>query len=76
MNTGIDVGNVSYNDCNSGSSSITIDFGSTIYKCVTYGTNPTLISGTVNIISSLDPCDNQSDCEPTITPTPTSTPSS
>jgi hypothetical protein len=73
-NTGIGVANVSYDDCNSGLSSINIDFGSTIHKCVTYGTDPTENSGTVNMVPSLIPCDNQSDCEPTITPT--STPSS
>jgi hypothetical protein len=71
-NTGIGVANVSYDDCNSGPSSINIDFGSTIYKCVTYGTTPVQNSGTIDMTPSLVPCVNQSDCEPT----PTSTPSS
>ena len=73
-NTGIGVANVSYDDCISGPSSINIDFGSTIYKCVTYGETPIQNSGTVDMVPSLIPCDNQSDCEPTITPTQTNTP--
>jgi hypothetical protein len=70
-NTGIGVANVSYIDCNTGLSSVNIDFGATIYKCVTYGETPILNSGTVDISPLSTPCDNQGDCEPIPTPTPT-----
>lgn len=72
-NTGIGTANVSYVDCNTGLSSVNIDFGTTIYRCVTYGQTPILNSGTVDISPSLTSCNNQEDCEQIITPTPTST---
>jgi hypothetical protein len=55
---------VSYDDCNTGSTSTNVDIGETIYKCVTNGTTPSLNSGIVDITPLLTACINQSECGP------------
>jgi hypothetical protein len=64
QNTGGAVGNVSFVDCNLGATSTNIDIGETIYKCVVYGTTPSLNSGIVDISPLGTACNNQSDCQP------------
>jgi len=50
-NIGIGVANVSYDECNSGPTQTNVDIGATIYKCVTYGQNPSTNSGEFIILS-------------------------
>jgi hypothetical protein len=64
QNAGGTTGNVSYVDCNTGATSTNVDFGATIYKCVVYGTTPSLNSGIVDISPLGTACNNQGDCGP------------
>jgi hypothetical protein len=63
-NAGETTGNVSYVDCNTGATNTNVDIGEIIYKCVTYGTTPTLNSGIVDITPLETGCINQSECGP------------
>jgi hypothetical protein len=63
-NSGGTTGNVSFVDCNSGATNTSIDIGETIYKCVVYGTTPSLNSGIIDITPLGTACNNQGDCAP------------
>jgi len=87
QNAGGSIGNVSFVDCEIGATNVSIDVGATTYKCVTYGTTPSLNSGNIDITPLGTLCTTGSNCgngggggttsqTPTPTNTPTKTPTS
>jgi len=61
-NVGASVGNVSYDGCGIGSTQTNVDIGDSICKCVTYGTTPSVNSGTIEVSPTSINCDGDFDC--------------